>query len=63
MDDDKKPDKAPIKIPRKALYGIAPATAITGVLLSKGDIGPLLLFFIGIAAGVLIGKAYFESES
>lgn len=45
-----------IKINKKALIGIAPAMAIIGILLSKGDIGPLILFLVGITAGILIGK-------
>jgi len=36
--------KETLTIPKKAFLGIAPALAIIGVLLSKGDIGPLLLF-------------------
>ena len=47
-------------IPRKAMYGIAPAIAIIAILLSKRQPGPLLLFLIGIFAGILIGKGYFE---
>lgn len=47
-------------IPKKAFFGIAPAVAIIAMLLSKGDLGPLLLFIVGIAAGVVIGKGYYE---
>lgn len=54
--------KENILIPKKAMFGIAPAIAIAAVLISKGDIGPLLLFFVGISAGVLIGKGYFEDK-
>jgi hypothetical protein len=49
-------------IPRKALYGIAPAIAIIAILISKNQPGPLLLFLIGISAGVLIGKGFFEKN-
>ena len=49
-------------IPRKALYGIAPAIAIIAILISKKQPGPLLLFLIGISAGVLIGKGFFEKN-
>jgi len=60
---DKKAKKANILIPRKAMFGIAPAIAIIAVLISKGDIGPLLLFLVGISAGVLIGKGFFEKKT
>ena len=60
MDDTTKQKKEFLAIPKKALLGIAPAVAIIGLLLSKGDIGPLILFIVGIGAGVLIGKGFFE---
>jgi len=56
----KKSKKESISIPKKAMLGIAPAIAIIAVLISKGDMGPLLLFFVGISAGILIGKGIFE---
>jgi len=49
-----------IIIPRKAMYGIAPAIAIIAVLLSKGKAPEVLLFGLGIAVGILIAKGYFE---
>jgi hypothetical protein len=52
--------KESIVIPRKAIYGIAPAVAIIGLLIAKNQPGPLLLFLIGISAGILIGKGFFE---
>ena len=55
-----KKNKENIIIPRQALIGIAPAIAIIAVLISKGKAGPLLLFLIGITAGVFIGRGYFE---
>jgi hypothetical protein len=48
-----------ISIPRKALLGIAPAIAITAVLFSKDKAPEVLLFFIGIFCGVLIGRGFF----
>ena len=51
-----------LTIPKKALFGIAPAVAIIGLLLSKGDIGPLILFIVGIGSGTLIGKGFFECD-
>ena len=50
--------KDSIVIPRKALRGVAPAVAITGILVAKHQPGPLLLFFIGIFCGVLIGRGW-----
>ena len=47
-----------IVIPRRALAGIAPAIAIIGILVSKRQPGPLLLFLIGIFCGILIAKGY-----
>jgi len=48
-----------IVIPRKALLGIAPAIAISAILISKHQPGPLLLFMVGIVTGILIGRGYF----
>lgn len=45
-----------ITINKKVFFGIAPAVAIIGVLISKNQIGPLVLFLIGIAAGIIIGR-------
>jgi len=55
-----KPKKENIIIPRKAMYGIAPAIAIIAILLSKHQPGPLILFLTGIAVGIFIGKGFFE---
>ena len=55
-----KKQKKNIIIPRKAMYGIAPAIAITAVLLSSNKTPEVLLFLIGIFVGVFIGKGYFE---
>ena len=62
MSKDNKSENMSITIPKKALIGIAPAIAIIAVLISKGDIGPLLLFLIGIFAGVMIGKGFYENK-
>jgi hypothetical protein len=62
MNDNNKQKQEVLSIPKKALLGIAPSVVIIGVLLSKGDIGSLLLFFIGISAGVFIGKGFFENK-
>jgi len=52
--------QAPIVIPRKAMYGIAPVIAIVAVLLAKDKAPEVLLFAIGIFCGILIGKGFFE---
>ena len=59
MNSTKADKKEVLMIPKKAFLGIAPAVAIIGMLLSKGDIGPLILFIVGIGAGILIGKGFF----
>ena len=56
----KKSKQGPIIIPRKAMAGIAPAIAIIAILISKHQPGPLLLFIVGISAGIFIGKGFFE---
>jgi len=49
-----------IQIPRKAMVGIAPAIAISALLISKHQPGPLILFLVGIVAGILIGKGFWK---
>jgi len=56
----KRKSKETISIPRKAMYGIAPAIAICGLLIAKNQPGPLILFIVGIFTGILIGKGFFE---
>ena len=56
----KKSQKDSITIPRKVMYGIAPAIAIIAVLLSKDKAPEVLLFLIGIVVGIFIGKGFFE---
>lgn len=58
--EDKKKDN--ISIPKKAMLGIAPAIAIIGVLVSKNQPGPLLLFIIGIIIGIIIGRGFFQNK-
>jgi hypothetical protein len=57
---NKRSKKEYVTIPKKAMSGIAPAIAIAAILISKHQPGPLLLFFVGIAAGIIIGKGFFE---
>jgi len=49
-----------IIIPKKALFGIAPAIGIIAVLLAKNKSPEVLLFLIGIILGIFIGKGFFE---
>ena len=51
-----------ITIPKKAMVGIAPAIAISAILISKNQPGPLLLFIIGISVGIIIGKGFFDKK-
>jgi hypothetical protein len=51
-----------IIIPRNAMIGIAPAIAIFAILISKNQPGPLLLFIVGIATGIIIGKGFFKKQ-
>ena len=51
-----------IIMPRKAMYGIAPAIGIIAVLLARDKAPEVLLFGIGIFCGILIGKGYFEKR-
>jgi hypothetical protein len=55
-----KKGKDDIVISRKALMGMAMAMPIIGVLLSKRQAGPLVLFLIGISIGVWIGRTWRE---
>ena len=57
---DEVDQKKDLIIPRKALYGIGPAVVITAVLLSKGRPEEVLLFFIGIAVGIIVTRAYLK---
>ena len=45
-------------IPKKAMYGIAPAIGIIAVLLAKNKAPEVLLFGIGIVVGIMIHKGY-----
>ena len=52
--------KDKIVIPKKAMFGIAPAIAISAILISKHQPGPLVLFLIGISVGIFIWRGYCE---
>jgi len=55
--------KESIVIPRKAMYGIAPAIAIIAVLLAKDKAPEVLLFGIGIFVGIMTARGYFKKWS
>ena len=57
---NKKPKKDSITIPRTALIGMMSIVPLTGILLSKGRVGTLIVLIIGVAAGIFIGKGFFE---
>ncbi len=52
--------KENIIVPRKAMFGIAPAIAIIAILLSKNKAPEVLLFGIGIFCGILIGRGFLK---
>ena len=53
----KKVKQKSIVIPRKAMFGIAPAVAISAILISRHGAGELVLFLLGIGIGIFIGKS------
>lgn len=55
---DEKPTNDSITINKKMLRVLVPVLGIIGVLLSKGEVAPLILFLMGIAAGIYIGINY-----
>lgn len=59
---DSNSDKDFISIPKKALLGIAPAVAIIAVLLAKHKAPEVLLFLIGVSAGVIIGVNFRKAQ-
>ena len=40
---------------KKVLFGVAPAMPILGILIAKGELGPIVLFIVGITLGIIIG--------
>jgi len=52
--------KDTITVNKKMFRGVAPAVAIVALLLSKHQPGPLILFLVGIACGILIGVSLKE---
>lgn len=58
--NDKKQDS--FIIPKKVMFGVAPAIAIIAVLLSKNKAPQVLLFLIGIVCGVIIGANWIKAQ-
>ena len=56
----KKPKKESVIIPRTAFIGIICIVPLMGILLSKGRVGTLIVLFVGVGAGIIIGKGFFE---
>ncbi len=57
---NKKPKQESFTIKRKTLWAIAPVVAISALLISKHQPGPLLLFILGVIAGIFIGKSLIQ---
>lgn len=49
-------------INKKVLWAFAPVFAIIGILISKHKIGPMILFILGIIAGIRIGIIYITTK-
>ncbi|ACS90096.1 MAG TPA: hypothetical protein HA302_09400 [Thermococcaceae archaeon] len=56
---NKKSKKESITIPRNAFIGIVSTFPVIRILLSRGDVGPLILFLMGSVLGILIRKEFF----
>jgi len=57
---NKKPKKESIIIPRTAFIAMMCLVPLTAILISKGRVGTLVVLIIGVAAGIFIGKGFFE---
>ncbi|MBT4166041.1 hypothetical protein HOE04_03320 [archaeon] len=53
-------NKETITIPKLSFIGIMCIIPLIGILLSKGRVGTLMVLFIGVGAGIIIGKGFFE---
>ena len=54
---DKKSKQESFTIKRKTMWAIAPVVAISALLISKHQPGPLLLFLIGVTSGIFIHRS------
>ena len=58
---NKKPKQESITIPRTAFIAMMCIVPLTGILLSKGRVGTLMVLIIGVGVGIFIGKGFFEN--
>lgn len=56
------PDRDFFAVPKRAMLGIAPAIAIIAVLLAKDKAPQVLLFLVGISAGLVIGTSFRQQQ-
>ena len=52
--------KENIIIPKKAFIPIICIVPLTAIIISKRDVGALVVLIVGVTAGIFIGKGFFE---
>ena len=57
----KKKDK-PIIIPKKSFLAMLCLVPLIAVILSKRDVGGLMLLLLGVGSGIFIGRGYWEKN-
>ena len=61
MQENDKKDS--ITIPKRVIAGLAPVAAIVAILLSKDKVGEMLLFLVGVGAGIMIGVSWMRGKT
>jgi len=56
----KKQKKESVIIPKTAFIAMMCLVPLTGILVSKGRVGTLIVLILGVVAGIFIGKGFFE---
>jgi hypothetical protein len=56
----KKSRRENIIIPRKSFLAMMCIVPLTAIIISKKEVGTLIVLMVGVAAGIFIGKGYFE---
>ena len=51
--------KENIVIPRKAFFAMVCLAPLVAIILSKRDVGGLMLLLLGVVSGIFIGKGFF----
>ena len=51
-----------IIIPRKAFIAMMCIVPLTAIIISKREVGTLVVLIIGVAAGIFIGKGFFAPQ-